>query len=344
MEPVSVSAAGANTSLGTLVPAAAAARTRMINAQELDLTEIAGGEGVDGAACHRVEGVDAALSGPERLRAIWLPAVRDLRAALAKKNLRLGRTGIYLATGEADDDPAGRELLAADAAATLEFSPVEKRLFGGGRSGTNRAIEAALAAVAAGRVDQAIVGACESQLDPVRLAESLAAGRLKTADYPVGFMPGEAAALVVLESVATATARAFEPAPLLFPPAMALEESSYAAGRPGVGKALSKVIVEALERTAATTDAGSVYLDLNGEAYRATDWGMALVRVRQKLALELVPELVTLCFGELGAPYPLLSIALAASAFARGYARGRVVLVCSSSDSGERAAYVLRPV
>jgi 3-oxoacyl-[acyl-carrier-protein] synthase I len=325
-------ATGAATSLGAVASAAAAARARLLNATELDVSGLAGGAGLTGAACHAIDGLDRALTGPERLCAMLAPATSDLAASLAAHPA--ARTGVYFGAAG-----AGGEALPAVVAAGLGCELGDARVFAEGRAGTVRALAAALEALAARRVERAVVGGCESKLDRPRLEEILAAGRLKTSDYPVGFIPGEAAALCALELAGQGSERA----PEVSAPAVAVEDSSYAAGRPAIGKALAAVLTEALGGAGA--NCGSAFLDLNGEAYRASDWAMALVRTEPRDAIErLRPELVALTFGNVGAAFPVLSIALATRAFDRGYARGDTALVCTSSDGGLRAAFTVRAV
>jgi len=69
---------------------------------------------------------------------------------------------------------------------------------------------------------------------------------------------------------------------------------------------------------------------------------MALVRARRTTAVDrFAIELPALCFGDVGAAFPALAIALAARAFERGYAKGEVALVCASGDAGERGGVVV---
>jgi 3-oxoacyl-[acyl-carrier-protein] synthase I len=333
MSSATIRGAGAITSLGTLVPAAAAARARLLEARSLDLGAIPGGAGVEGAAGHAIQGLDPDLTGLPRVEAILARAAADLAAATGAP--AAGRAGVFLGVGGIDADTSAGDRLAGLVAARLAIEPREHGCFPGGRAGTIRALEAAFHALAMGSVDQAVVGGCESKLDPAALARALADGRLKTADFPVGFIPGEAAALCVLD------ARAVAARPTVTAPVTAREESCRSAGHPAIGKRLAEVIVEALAGAPANA-AGSVFLDLNGEAYRATDWAMAQVRARRTAALDrLHPELVVLGFGDVGAAFPILAMALAGRAFERGYGRGPLALVCTSADGGERAAFTV---
>jgi 3-oxoacyl-[acyl-carrier-protein] synthase-1 len=325
--PFQLTAAAAFTSLGTLVPAAAAARSGIVNPRALDLS-------VKGAAGHAAPGIDRELSGPARLAALLGPAAADLARALRDKDLALGRTGIFLGLPQPLDGEAQADT--APIASALEIQPAEVRLFADGRAGTSAAIAAACEAIRSGRVEHAVVGGCESKIDPRRLDAALAGGRLKCEDYPVGFMPGEAAALAVLSAAAPDGASEAWVAE----PVATQEAQSYAAGGPAVGTALAEALTRALADVPPAD--GSVTVDLNGEAYRATDWAFALVRARVSVPIErLRPSLPAMWFGDVGAAYPVLAMGLAARAFARGYARGPLAVVCTSADAGARAALVM---
>lgn len=346
---VAVLALGAHTSLGALVPAAAAVRAGIASGQELDLAAFGlPPREAEGARAHPMPELAPTLGGLDRLLAVALPGVGDLRRELAERKLGLGRTGLYLGLGRpapADAPLTDRVSKAvADALATPIPTLVETRVFAEGRAGTISALAAAVADLASGQVDHAVVGGVETKLDPARVVAAFDAGRLKTTEQPVGFMPGEASAWVLLEAPATTRARGLAPLALVSAPATALEERSRDAGGPAAGKALGDVVGAALAMAGADA-IGSVWVDLNGETYRASDWAMAVVRARRhapsgldKLALELPLAFV----GDVGAAYPLLALAFATRAFVRGYAPGAVAIVCSSSDAGPRAAIVTR--
>ena len=83
--------------------------------------------------------------------------------------------------------------------------------------------------------------------------------------------------------------------------------------------------------------------DLNGERWRFLEWGMADAR-----ALSGLPPNRRLwhpadCFGDIGAATGAAHLCLATRAFRRGYAVGQAILVCNTSDGGERAATLVFP-
>jgi 3-oxoacyl-[acyl-carrier-protein] synthase-1 len=175
------------------------------------------------------------------------------------------------------------------------------------------------------------------------LARALAAGRVKTVTNPVGFMPGEAGAFLLLERQAAAASRGIAPVLVVVEPSFGLEENSFASERPPLGRGLAGVAAAALGRLRSPGDhRGSVFIDVNGEPYRAADWGQAAVRLLELgLLADWPQEVVAASFGETGAASPLLALILAARSFTRGYSRGDTALVLASDDGGNRGATTL---
>jgi len=85
------------------------------------------------------------------------------------------------------------------------------------------------------------------------------------------------------------------------------------------------------------------YCDLNGETYRAEEYGFAICRVGESFEH---PDRFTApagCWGDAGAASGLLAATMPLAAWARGYAEGAVQLAWSSSATSPlRAAALLQ--
>ena len=84
--------------------------------------------------------------------------------------------------------------------------------------------------------------------------------------------------------------------------------------------------------------------DLNGERYRANEWGHALSR---SFGASVPPELVwhpADCLGDCGAAAGVLNVIFGTLALARRSVPDGEVLVWGSSDDGERGAALLTAV
>lgn len=164
---------------------------------------------------------------------------------------------------------------------------------------------------------------------------------LKTPSNPVGILPGEAAAFVVLEPLSAATRRGARIEALLEAPTLRTEPFHRRSGSPPLGRALARCILDTLElledRGAHT---GLVIGALNGDAYRAQDWGHALVQLR---SLHGLPEWYPAAsFGELGAASGPVGLCMAIRGFARGYCKTDNVLVWTLGDDGSRGSFYVR--
>jgi len=210
-------------------------------------------------------------------------------------------------------------------------------LYFGGHAGFAEAVRDAYREIRAGYMDRCIVGAIDSYVEPGFLDAAAGVGMLKTADNPVGFSPGEAAAFILLEHAGGKRAEFAR----ISASSLAQDDSHQFHEKPAVGSALAAVIGAALEEARAPRPS-FVVADLNGMERRAVDWGHAIVKLNDRFAVGEVPLwLHATSFGETGAAAGALAVCVAAKAFQRSYAPGECALISLASDSGARAALVL---
>ena len=214
----------------------------------------------------------------------------------------------------------------------------------GGHAGFASALQKAEIMVASNRLERCLVGAVDSCLDPEFLLAAAVRGLLKTAVNPVGFIPGEAAAFVLIER--TAELRRVEARPL----------ASFACGPllPGAfdrfsedppnGVILARAIRDLLALQPHPVEVALVIGDLNGDEYRARNWGSALVRLTNARGVADTPMWIpALGFGETGAASGAVGVCLAARAVERGQLRQGAALAWLSDDRGAAAAMMIMP-
>ncbi|ATB41513.1 hypothetical protein CYFUS_006979 [Cystobacter fuscus] len=186
------------------------------------------------------------------------------------------------------------------------------------------------------RFQRTLVLGIDSLVDEDTLQWLASRRRLKTPEHPMGLMPGEAAAAVLLE---TGTEAARRNASLLGTLAAVGMGRTVGEARRGAesGRALTQAVRQAWP--AGAPPVGDIYGDVNGEHARALEWGFAQSVLRETHPLERTHlHAPAECLGDTGAASGLISVCAVLQGFARGYAHGDQALVWSSSDSGELAA------
>jgi 3-oxoacyl-[acyl-carrier-protein] synthase-1 len=214
-----------------------------------------------------------------------------------------------------------------------------------GHTGFHRALAQAARDLRSGAVSAALVGAVDSLIDPAGLARLADSGRLKTPLDPAGLQPGEAAGFVWLDAVDPTSPAASPALATVRALAFAQEEYvSFADGAP-TGRAIASAMRDAVSHLSISRFAPVWALsDLNGEAYRATDWGNALVHTEAGQNLRLSPGTLypAASMGDTGAASGVIALCIAAAAFARGWAPAQTAALVSASDAGERSALLVQ--
>jgi 3-oxoacyl-[acyl-carrier-protein] synthase-1 len=217
-------------------------------------------------------------------------------------------------------------------------------ILGRGHAGALQGLQAARERLVAGRCQLCVVGGVESYLESDTLDWLETEGRLKAKGIRNGFTPGEGAGFVILATRAGAAAYGLSALATLRGAGVTSEPCHINSGAEKgevLGHGLSAAIEEAAAELRLPVDAVSdVYCDINGERYRAEEWGFATLRMYQALGDSACQTPAT-CWGDVGAASGILGCILAMRAWARGYAQGPRALVWGSSDGGLRGAVIL---
>jgi 3-oxoacyl-[acyl-carrier-protein] synthase I len=217
----------------------------------------------------------------------------------------------------------------------LPLSQQHLDVIGQGHAGTAAAVQRALELLTRGGLERILIVAVDSYLDPLTLEWLAGSQRLKTEAAPTGLSPGEAGACLLLETQPSAARRGTEAPVLVTGVATGQERNSFRSGEPNTGTALAACIQAALDESSpGASFTGDVYLDLNGESWRAMEWGSALVRLAGRVS-EPRLHLPCVSVGDVGAASGALGACLAVHELSRGHTRTKQALVVSSSDGGE---------
>lgn len=298
------------------------------------------------------------LDAPARVAALAGQAAREALVALGDPptaHVSAGRLGCYLALsadtlrGDGAHTAVARAVAAVAGLADLAD---EVELVVDGHAGALLALESAVAALRAGTADACLVGGADSWLDPSTLDALDGANRLHSLHQRWGFTPGEGAGFCLVATGALVRARELTPVAELLAVATANETQLMGTPTVCVGGGLTDAFRGVLEPEgtgpsvwAARGAVARAYGDLNGETYRAEEYGFTASRVGEHF---VDPGRVTAgaaSWGDVGAASGALALGLPLAGWARGYADGPVALAWASSATGPlRGAALLRQV
>jgi 3-oxoacyl-[acyl-carrier-protein] synthase-1 len=259
------------------------------------------------------------------------------------------RWALFLATPAADRVGVGAEDAAGFAddvkeGALFPLAPVATSILSRGHAGALLALRQAMAELVEGRWDVCVVGGVDSLLESEWVSAAIGEKKLKTASSTSGYIPGEAAAFVVLEAADHARQRGATILAHVTPVRSAHEAAPAYAESPGRAEGVAAV----LRQSVADAPCGPAGLqriinDLNGERWRFLEWAMADGRVLSNLPPHWRLWHPADCFGDIGAATGAAHLCMAVRAFERSYAVGEAIVVCNSSEAGERASTVVYP-
>ncbi len=246
---------------------------------------------------------------------------------------RRDRAGTEAAAIAALPDQLSRGLLPDGVAAPVD-------VFFQGRVGGVAALLKAVEAIATDQADVCLVAGVDSLLHGPSLRALMADDRVKTPNLPSGLIPGEGAGCLVLESRAAARRRRTAVKAGVGFAALAQEAAGWKPDSPVRADGLVRAMCSASE---CGVRSSRVLLDLNGERWRFLEWTVAEARLADLLPAGWRPWHPADCWGDVGAAFAPMAVALGARAFARRFAGGGSILVAASGDRGERGAFVLLP-
>jgi 3-oxoacyl-[acyl-carrier-protein] synthase I len=216
--------------------------------------------------------------------------------------------------------------------------------FPAGHAAGSLALEASARKLLQGGVDACLVAGADSYLEPETLEwledtdQLHGAGRLNNA---WGFIPGEAAGSLCLMRAETASQLGIRPVADVLAATSAHEPKRIRTETVCLGEGLTQAFRGVLHALPAGCKVSDVYCDLNGEPYRADEYGFASLRMQN--LFESASDFVAPadCCGDVAAASIPLFLSLAAIAVHKGYAKGSFSLAWAGSDEGERGAVLI---
>jgi len=288
-----------------------------------------------------VPGLGAGMPVVERCARMLLPALEE---ALATAPPDLGRIGLALGLpprrpGRGDDLVDHLRRVVADhfGGHVAPLVPFEA-----GHAAALLALEAALKGLGNGSIDACLVAGVDSYLAPETLEwiedcdQLHGGGPLNNA---WGFIPGEAAGALLLQPASDAPDGSMADVVAL---GIGRESKLIKTDAVCIGEGLTQAFRAALAELPGSTRIDNVFCDMNGEAYRADEYGFTCLRTKERFreATDFVAPAD--CWGDVGAAGAPLHVLLAIAACRKGYAKGELSMVWGSSEGGERAAAIVQ--
>jgi 3-oxoacyl-[acyl-carrier-protein] synthase-1 len=290
--------------------------------------------------------LDIGLSGIDRLEALLFPAIEQALAALDPEKAATFRIALSLGL------PGARPGLGNDLAPAIMEDLRRKyrqqfvalAAFPHGHAAGLLALDAGMRQCVQEEFDACVVAGVDSYIGPDTLEWLEASDQLHGAgplNNAWGFIPGEAAGAILIAN--TNSAQQIQGAPLarVLAVGTAQEPKAIKATQVCIGEGLAHALRGALAALPEGHRVSDVYCDLNGEPYRADEYGFAAMRT--KGAFDSVSAFIAPadCWGDVAAAGGPLHLALAVIAALKGYAKGRFAVAWASAEGGERAAALL---
>jgi 3-oxoacyl-[acyl-carrier-protein] synthase I len=170
----------------------------------------------------------------------------------------------------------------------------------------------------------------DSHLEPEQLEAIDDAKRLHSVNNSWGFTPGEGAGAVLLATGRAVLQGSLTPLAEIAAVGTGSEGKLLGTKTVCIGEGLSQAFRGALSSSEKVSHS---YCDLNGETYRADEFGFAVCRTGGGFDDAGSFTAAAQSWGDVGAASIPLQIAIATSAWTRGFAKGNVSLCWSSSGS-----------
>jgi 3-oxoacyl-[acyl-carrier-protein] synthase-1 len=221
------------------------------------------------------------------------------------------------------------------------------RVIQSGHAGSIVALQDVVSQIANGTTGVWIVAGVDSYLSPYTLEWLEECGQIHGAgplNNAWGFVPGEAAAAIVLGPRSMSSMLGASPNAAILGVGVGHERNLIKTSSVCIGEGLTNAFRAALAALEPGERVHNIYCDMNGEPYRADEYAFAALRTREFLVAANDFIAPADCWGDIGAAGPLLHIAVGAIAGIKEYANGPLTLVWGSSERGERGAVLMRSI
>ena len=209
-----------------------------------------------------------------------------------------------------------------------------------GRAAGLLALHRAIALIDRGEVAYALAGSVDSYLDARVLAALDQERRLRNGEVQDGFVPGEAAAFLLVARPGAGARIGVAPLANVLGIGIGRETGHIYSSTPYRGEGLAEAFSALFDRIPRHDPVRMLYAGLNGESFWAKELGVAMLRNASRFEEPVAIEHPADSLGDAGAALGPLMIGLAAEALHRGYRPGPCLVYCGS-DREERVAVLI---
>ncbi len=286
--------------------------------------------------------IDPLLSNSDRLMELIIPSLTSLISETKLKSEQFHTGGLFLALPQQDEAVNSWSLESTFIAQLykrtgLNVFKVDK-INQLGNAGMFTHIVEAISLLHSGELDFCIIGGVDSYLLDDRMACLDNSWRLKSARNVDGYIPGEAASILLLETADHARLRNCNGLATILSSESSKESQTISSDKNSSGTGLCEAIEKALNKRNNKSNIQWVLCDLNGESYRSFEWGLVLTRLNALLSEIKEVSHPADCLGDIGAATGGILIASAVQALKSGYNIADEALLWTASDDGHRAA------
>jgi 3-oxoacyl-[acyl-carrier-protein] synthase-1 len=338
-ETIHVVGIGARTPVGLTAPASAAAVRAGINriSEHPYMIDKAGEPMIVAKASY----ISDEIHGAERFLALSLPAAHEALTPLLKLMGKLPPISLIvglpaqrrgLPTGLAEEIATRFKSTTNDLYRFSEIASISS-----GHAAGLIAIEEGWRRIRNGSVELCLAGGVDSYLEPLSLELLDFEGQLHSSTNKWGFIPGEAAGFCLLASQRAVERYQLRILGKLLAIATDRETNLIKTDSVCIGTGLTKAFKQVLQvLTMPNRKVAYVICDINGEIYRANEYGFTLAGTSDCFVDATAFLAPADRWGDIGAASGPLFLNLALIAGQRGYAKGALYLISTSSEGGER--------
>ncbi len=290
--------------------------------------------------------LDIGLSMADRLEALLFPAIDEALAPLTQAAGTPWKLALALGL------PSARPGMPEDIQQQM-LSRVQKRygkLFAGIASFTSGhaagliALQAATTKLAQGDVQACVVAGVDSYIEPLTLEWLETCDQLHSAgplNNAWGFIPGEAGCAMLLMRESVAKVGGLAPLAVVLGTGTAMEPKRIKTETICIGEGLTQAFRAGLAALPEGAKVSDIYCDMNGEPYRADEFGFTALRTKEAFDSLSDFNAPADCWGDVAAAGGPLHLTLATIAANKGYENGQFAFAWASAEQGERAAALI---